>query len=445
MLLTPLLSLLLIQNLVPTYTDIAYGAKPAEKLDVYISPSAVPTPAVIEFHPGGWSSGGKSQFSVYGRAIEKIYNKGITIISIDYPLAPAELYPAQNLSCLRAVQFVRANASLWNIDKNNIGGIGASAGAQLAMWVSMAPDAANPSSADPVLHESSRLRAVVSVSGPSDFTTGFYKHNPAVSAHGSPVWAYFGVSNQQQWDAIPQSTKQAASARWLASGAEILQNKNVSVLCVHEGDPNVVAASELPLPVTNVHDLVQGMIFTETLQSIGNPDASLWVGASIEDPLGSYYPGVIIADWFRVRFNTNRISNFGFGTPGCFGYEYLLSNEAASLGNINFRIQGYLGLANSLGALIISTAKYDTILDPFAIGLRLSLDFNSPELIAMDVNLDNAGNFTLNVAVPPNPVLSGQTFYAQAITSWNGPGAPVGCNPSLFKLSSTNLLRIQIP
>lgn len=439
------LALLLFQSITPTFTDVAYGAKPLEKMDVYLAPSTSPTPVLIEIHPGGWASGAKSQFNVYGGSIEKIYSRGISVISIGYPLAPADLYPQQNLSCLRAVQFVRANAQNWNIDPNNIAAMGMSAGAHLSMWVAMSPDAAIPGSPDPVLQQSSRLRAVVSVRGPSWFTAPYYKHNPAISGHGSPVWTYFGVSNQAQWDAIPNSTKLAVSPAWLASQSAMLQNKNVSVLCLHDGDPLVTNSSQLPLPETNVHNLVYGILFREALQAIGNKDVEVWAGASIENLQGAFYPGDMIADWLDMRLRSSKLSNFGFASPGCYGSLFLLSNGEPFPGNPAFKLKSYLNLSNTLAAIIFDDHINSGYSDPFALGLRLWHDYNSPTMFELDAMVNPAGMLDLDIAVPNDPLLSGQTFYAQAITSWNGPGMPVGCVTTPLKLSTTNTLKMIIP
>ncbi|MBI3818623.1 MAG: alpha/beta hydrolase [Planctomycetes bacterium] len=437
-------ALFLLQAITPNFTDVPYGSKPLEKLDVYMAPSPTPTPAVIEIHPGGWSSGAKSSFSDYGGAIEKIYSRGITIVSINYPLAPADLYPVQNLSCQRAVQFVRANAQAWNIDPNNIASIGMSAGAHLGMWVGMSPDAGNASSNDPVLQQSSRLRAIVSIRGPSDFTSQYYKYVPQPGDHGSPIWQYFGVTTQHQWDGIPVATKQAASPRYLASGAASVINANVSFLALHDGDATITSSTQLPAPETNVHSLIFGMIMREALHAIGSIDAEVWAGTSIEDPTGSFFTGDMIADWLNNRLRSSSLSNYGFGTPGCYGSLFLVTNGDATVGNPNFSINCYIAGTNPLGAVLFDTYIMPDYSDPFGIGIRLWMYPLSTTLFAMDATL-TAGTLNLSAPIPNNPMLSGSVFYAQGLSVWNGIGTPVGCSPSPFQLSTSNVLRFQIP
>ena len=56
-----------------------------------------------------------------------------------------------------ALQFVRSKAGEWNIDKERIGACGGSAGGCTSLWLAFHPDMADPSSADPVARESTRL------------------------------------------------------------------------------------------------------------------------------------------------------------------------------------------------------------------------------------------------------------------------------------------------
>lgn len=438
-------SFLLFQGMPANFTNVSYGSKALEKMDVYLAPSAVPTPVVVEFHPGGWSGGSKSDFIKYGGAIERIYQKGISVISVNYPLAPADLYPSQNLSCQRAIQFIRSKSAQWNIDKTRIGAVGRSAGAHLAMWVAMSPDAAVAGSHDLILKESSRLRAVVSVEGPSDFTDPYYKHDPAVVPGMSPVWQYFGVATQAAWDAIPNTTKQSASPRWLAAGAAANLNKNVSILAVHGGDPLVTNSNQLAAPNPDVHALLQGMIFTEMLASIGNIDGSVWIGPSVEPLPGIFSTAETIADWFSLKLTTSTISNSGFGTPGCFGGQFLSANGAASPGNNNFTIFGYLGPSSALGAIVLDTAAFVNFNDPLGVQIRLWIDPFSPNLSIFDYVSDPGGKFFMNISVPGDPSLSGSVFFAQSISAWGGPGTPLGCAPSPLKLSTSHLLRIEVP
>lgn len=429
----------------PTFSNVAYGTKPLERLDVYLAPSPTPTAAVIEFHPGGWGGGIKSDFSKYHGAIEKIYQKGISVISINYPLAPQDPYPTANLSVQRAIQFVRARAAQWNIDKNRIAAIGRSAGAQLALWAAMSPDAAVPG-AGGLLQQSSRLRAVVSIEGPTDFTDPYYKYDAAVTPGISPAWQYFGASTQAQWDAIPIATKLSASPRWLASQSAAVLNRDVSFLAIHPGNPLATSTADLVAPAFDLHDLYFGMAMVEALGAIGNIDASLWAAPSLTSLSGDFLAGETIAEWLQQRLLTTKITQGGFGTPGCYGPQFLTAPGVPALGNAQFTVRAQLSLFNSKALLVCEPAPAIAApaADPLGLGLRWLLDPLSPQLFVYDGVADGFGTVMFSTPIPADPALSGNSYILQAVTAWQGPGTPIGCVPSPLKLSTTNALRVVV-
>ena len=70
----------------------------------------------------------------------------------------------------RAVRFIRQNAGEYSVDPNRIGVFGGSAGGQLALLLGTTADSGDPSAADTVLRESSRVAAVVAFFPPTDFS-----------------------------------------------------------------------------------------------------------------------------------------------------------------------------------------------------------------------------------------------------------------------------------
>ncbi|MEO8076891.1 MAG: alpha/beta hydrolase, partial [Acidobacteriota bacterium] len=57
----------------------------------------------------------------------------------------------------RAVRLIRSRAAEWGIDPNRIGAIGFSAGGELVSMLSTRSDAGNPTAADPLARQSSKL------------------------------------------------------------------------------------------------------------------------------------------------------------------------------------------------------------------------------------------------------------------------------------------------
>ena len=136
------------------------------KLDAYLWDWASLAPAVIYIHGGGWRGGDKSRLPEGLQ--ERLFDNGISLISIGYRLSGTATYPAQVEDVTRAVQFVRHQAAQWHIN-DRIAVMGSSAGAHLALWIGLHDDLVNPESEDPIERESTCLAAIVNYFGPTDF------------------------------------------------------------------------------------------------------------------------------------------------------------------------------------------------------------------------------------------------------------------------------------
>ena len=157
---------------VSTQQDVEYGVQGGEKLllDIYQSaaPGSKPRPAVVMIHGGSWISLDKSTMRPMGNFLAR---SGFVAASVNYRLLDGSKnrWPAQFDDVQRAVRWLRANASKYNVDPNRVGAFGHSAGAQLAALLGMEDTRDN---SDPALAKyPSRVQAVVDVSGPSDFLT----------------------------------------------------------------------------------------------------------------------------------------------------------------------------------------------------------------------------------------------------------------------------------
>jgi acetyl esterase/lipase len=143
-------------------------------LDVYQPAGHIsgPRPAVVLIHGGGWTSLDKS--TMRGMA-PLLARSGFAAFSVDYRLLQGSenRWPAQLDDVQRAVRWLRANAAEYDVNPDRIGAFGHSAGGQLAALLGMEETRDN---SDPALAKySSRVRAVVDVSGPTDFTS---QHDP---------------------------------------------------------------------------------------------------------------------------------------------------------------------------------------------------------------------------------------------------------------------------
>jgi acetyl esterase/lipase len=144
----------------PTEANVPYGKHERHVLDFYKAKSEKPTPLLFFIHGGGWVSGDKSRVT----GLRECLAAGISVVSINYryttQAAADNVEPpvkAPLTDAARALQFVRSKATEWNINKERIGACGGSAGACSSLWLAFHDDMAEPSSADPVARESTRL------------------------------------------------------------------------------------------------------------------------------------------------------------------------------------------------------------------------------------------------------------------------------------------------
>ncbi|GED96116.1 lipase [Gordonia crocea] len=121
--------------------DIAYlpassrpaGAAPRDTmLDVYFAPGPPSTtgrPTVVWIHGGGWVSGDKSDPAHY---LSRIAARGVTVVSLNYSLAPERTYPLAIAQFNEALRFLVGHAGDYRIDASKLVVAGDSAGANLA-------------------------------------------------------------------------------------------------------------------------------------------------------------------------------------------------------------------------------------------------------------------------------------------------------------------------
>jgi acetyl esterase/lipase len=154
---------------VPSHSDIAYDSDHASQcVDVYLTKSDKPKPAMIYIHGGGWRGGSKKTVPAWLKSL--VADGMLSVVAVEYRFTDIATHPAQVNDCLRAIQFVRQNAEKWNIDPNRLGVTGGSAGGHLSAYVALHDDVANAESDDPVDRLSSRVACAVSFAGPTDWS-----------------------------------------------------------------------------------------------------------------------------------------------------------------------------------------------------------------------------------------------------------------------------------
>ncbi|HKI20675.1 MAG TPA: alpha/beta hydrolase, partial [Isosphaeraceae bacterium] len=122
----PLLAAEEAKQLPPTYADVSYGPHPRNVLDFWKAAGQGPRPLLVYIHGGGWTGGDKKQDTKH---YQPFLDNGISCAAINYRLTGQAPLPAPVHDAARAIQFLRTQASEWNIDTKHIALTGGSAGA----------------------------------------------------------------------------------------------------------------------------------------------------------------------------------------------------------------------------------------------------------------------------------------------------------------------------
>src|SRR5262249_42015732 len=127
-----------------------------------------PFPAIVCIHGGAWKAGKRQDLD---RTVETLAGRGYVAATVSYRLTSTAPFPAQIKDCKAAVRWLPANGPKYKINRDRIAAIGFSAGAHLACLLGTTDkqDGFEGSGGNP--EESSRVQAVVSFFGPTDFTT----------------------------------------------------------------------------------------------------------------------------------------------------------------------------------------------------------------------------------------------------------------------------------
>ncbi len=153
------------------------------KMDVYYPASVGPWPGLIFIHGGGWTEGDKAPLAVNPA------EAGFLVVSINYRMYPNYRFPAMIEDVKCAIRSLRAHATHYNLDPERVALIGHSAGGHLAALAGLADESIGWD-VGPFLEQSSRVQAVVEISGPTDLSRSF------------PEWVNsvkMDIFGEQQW------------------------------------------------------------------------------------------------------------------------------------------------------------------------------------------------------------------------------------------------------
>jgi acetyl esterase/lipase len=144
-------------------TNLAYGADPRHRLDVYLpdKPSGSPAPLVVFWHGGRWSSGDKAEYRFVGSALAEL---GYATMIANYRRYPKVKMAGFMDDAARAALWAMEHAADFEADPRQLYLMGHSAGAHMAALLSLdARYFAALGRAAP------RIAGMIGLSGPYDF------------------------------------------------------------------------------------------------------------------------------------------------------------------------------------------------------------------------------------------------------------------------------------
>jgi arylformamidase len=131
--------------------DVAYGADPKQRFDVYIPRGVRNAPVVLMVHGGAWRLGDKRSRGVVGNKVERWSRAGIIVISVNYRLLPGTDPVEQARDVARALAAAQSRLSGWGGDPDRIVLMGHSSGAHLVALLEARPSLATSLGARPWL------------------------------------------------------------------------------------------------------------------------------------------------------------------------------------------------------------------------------------------------------------------------------------------------------
>ena len=267
----------------PTKADVAYAnTSSSQVLDLWLPPNATgPVPLVIFIHGGAFKGGDKS---MEAGNVQALLDRGYAVASVNYRLSGEAPFPAAVQDVKAAVRYLRANASTYGINPDQIVAWGESAGGNLAAMLGVTGGQASSELDDPDLGNagvSSAVQAVVDWFGPTDFLSmdsqqsstrcaSPESHDPA----SSPESQYVGAAIQT----VPDQAKAASPLTYVATAS------NLPVFVIAHGDSDCQIP---PAQSQSLHDALVAKGATATLTILpgaahGDPQFSTQVTPTVD-------------------------------------------------------------------------------------------------------------------------------------------------------------------
>ena len=273
----------------PTRADIRYGEHERNVFDLYLPEKRIaePTPVYVYFHGGGFVGGDKRGFDA-----APYLEAGYAVVSGNYRLVDGKttLSPAPLVDAARVIQYVRGHANEWKLDPNRIAVSGSSAGAVIALFIGYHDDLADPESEDPIARNSSRVRCIVPMNGPTNLDPQWVNRTMGGPEHVHGSFPKLFGTTVDQFD----RPEIAARVREI-SAVDLASADDPPTFLIYSG-----ANEGIPLPATAttgrlIHHAYFGEHLKKTLDRLGVTNRY----ATETDPRGA--GSKVVIDWLETH------------------------------------------------------------------------------------------------------------------------------------------------
>jgi acetyl esterase/lipase len=172
-----------------TLLDVTYCTAVPQKMDIYFPNSGGPWPVLVYVHGGSWMTGDKAEAAGLAKWLNPL---GYIVVSVNYRMYPSVRFPAIIADVKCAIRSLRAHAAEYNLDPDHIGATGASSGGHLVALLGTSDKSAGWDVGE-YPDQSSRVQAVIDMSGPSDLTKTYPNYGLA-----TVIMMAFGMNAPKQ-------------------------------------------------------------------------------------------------------------------------------------------------------------------------------------------------------------------------------------------------------
>ena len=207
----------------PTHENVKYGQYDRNVLDLWIPDSSEPTALIVQIHGGGFVGGDKTGIRKK-KDVKTALDQGVAFAAINYrfrylpgdDLSNPQRAGIQNIlrDAARAIQYLRHESKTYNIDPERIACYGGSAGAGTSIWLAFHDDLADSDNEDPVLRQSSRIKAAGMLAG--QYTYDMQQWDNDFADRGGDLYKLYGGKEEDialfygmSWDDFEKSDVRA--------------------------------------------------------------------------------------------------------------------------------------------------------------------------------------------------------------------------------------------